>query len=734
MLVAVADWQLTFRERRPFTVDACTRALATVAGAPATTAVGPREGDQRTVTITALAPTLRIETRIRQWLSSGGEPSNVLHGTTLHGPDATFAEKLAIWHALREAFAELGCTDATLADRPAPIVDEAEAVGERATAARLRAEITAQLVTYARACSNVRLISPRADDLGAILAAYRQPEQVTDVTLVDCELRELPASFARFTKVQRLTLVDAAIDGHVLRGVQLPRLTTLVLGGGVKRVRREDLAGCPDLEQLELANSQLVELDSDIVEVCRKLRRVAIAHTPLDRDTHRAAALRARWPAVAVEGGPIESSAVPVAELRAAFAAILDAPEDDAPRLELARLLAARGDARGEAVRLACELDRLAVDDPTRPAIEARLAQLPAFAFFSGPRPDLPIDVVRRRGFVEAIGCSAATFVAHADTLMTDAPIRVLDLFHVDGHGEALARCRALSRLRELRLPATTADDRTAVLGSRHLRGLRVLRVTVELEGRRVVANLDEATRGLVELAVLEIDGAVDHAACTALADLAMARRLERLDVTRARIGPTDLDALRTRLGEARVLPAPETGVSYRGGVLDLSAGTLAVDQILALIDSGRYRRAKRLVLSRTGIGDAGVAHLARSGAFPSLVALALEGAGVTDAGARVLAHEAAGLDQLEQLSLGEVPAEAPNIGARDGSGVSRAVVLELARSSRLPALRSITQSREYRIGQPGAHDDRGEGTEVIPLERPDGRVVEWCVFHMIWP
>lgn len=733
MLVAVADWWLTFRERRPFTVDACARALSTVAGAPATTALGPREGEQRSVTITALAPagTLRIETKIRQWLGSRGEPSNVLHGTTLHAPDATFADKLAIWHALRDALAELGCTDATLADRPAPIVDEAEAAGELVTAARLRAEITAALVEYARACSNVRLISPRADDIDAILAAYRRPEQVTDVTLVDCELRELPASFARFTRIQRLTLVDAGIDGHVLRGAQLPRLTTLVLGGGVRHVHREDLAGCPDLEQLELANSQLVALDPDIVEVCRKLRRVAIASTPLDRDARSTALLRARWPAVALEGSPVESPAVPTAELRAAFDAILDAPEDDAPRLALARLLEARGDARGEYVRLACELDRLATDDPTRPAIEARLAQLPSFTCFAG----MPIDVVRRRGFVETISCSAATFVAHADALTTEAPVRVLDLFHVDGQGPALARCRALSRLRELRLPATTAGDRAAILGSRHLRGLRVLRVAVALDGRRAVANLDEAMRGLVELAVLEIEGAIDPAACTALADLATARRLEVLDVTRARIAATDLDALRTRLGEARVLPRPDSGVSYRGGVLDLSAGTLAVDEILALIDSGRYRRAKRLVLP--AIGDAGIAHLARSGAFPALVALDLERARITDAGARVLAHEAVGLDQLEQLALGDVPAEAPNIGARDDAGVSRAGVLELARSPRLPALRSITQSREYRLGWGGgsAHpEDHGEGPEVISVGREDGRVVEWTIFHSIWP
>lgn len=51
------------------------------------------------------------------------------------------------------------------------------------------------------------------------------------------------------------------------------------------------------------------------------------------------------------------------AALRPLFDAILDAPEDDQPRLALAARLSALGDARGEHIRLACPLAQLALDD-----------------------------------------------------------------------------------------------------------------------------------------------------------------------------------------------------------------------------------------------------------------------------------------------------------------------------------------------------------------------------------
>src|SRR6202011_4453577 len=51
---------------------------------------------------------------------------------------------------------------------------------------------------------------------------------------------------------------------------------------------------------------------------------------------------------------------------QALLLAILDAPEDDAPRLIYADWLEERGEPRGEFIRIQCELARLGGDDPRR--------------------------------------------------------------------------------------------------------------------------------------------------------------------------------------------------------------------------------------------------------------------------------------------------------------------------------------------------------------------------------
>jgi uncharacterized protein (TIGR02996 family) len=417
-------------------------------------------------------------------------------------------------------------------------------------------------------------------------------------------------------------------------------------------------------------------------------------------------------------------------ELRAWFDAILAAPDDDAPRLELARFLTDRGDERGAYIRLSCELDRLERDDPARAALEARCAQLPSFWFFTDTSYDFPHGKHRRRGFVDEISCSPPDFVAHADALMRDAPIRVYDVHNGYGHGALLAHCVALGKLRCLKLVSASTEDRAAILGSPYLVALRELTLPVQLDHPRAVEQLADDTRGLRGLRVLRLEGTIMSQACDALAELAAERGLELLDVTSAVVLPLGSVAqLRAKLGEDRVLPRPVPRFSYRFGVLDLSAAQLSAGEIRALIDRGEYRSAHKLVLTNNRIGDHGVAHLARSGAFPSLTELQLADTRLTDAGARLLAHQAVGLEHLEHLELGDVPAEGSDIGARDKSGVSDAVVRELARSPRLPALRSITRGKEYRH-----RIDGREGREVVPIQRDDGRVVESIILHTMWP
>lgn len=121
-----------------------------MAGHPAVVDIGslsgsPRDGYDRSVRITAQRPggDVRFELGLIQTLRGPDDPdlATRLCGGTLHAPAASFATKLAAWGALRDTLAPHGCTDRTLAWRPAPIVDDAEAAGETVAAARLRADI-----------------------------------------------------------------------------------------------------------------------------------------------------------------------------------------------------------------------------------------------------------------------------------------------------------------------------------------------------------------------------------------------------------------------------------------------------------------------------------------------------------------------------------------------------------------------------------------------------------------
>ncbi len=301
------DWTLTFRESQPVTVELCEQALSTFVGGPVSThrpsfRGNPRDGFFRELTITAPCPsrdlTLVLSLGQEAW-TEGDNPAATtsLGSLRLDAPAASFATKLAAWHALREAFHPLGWTDATLSSFPAPIVDEAEAAGEREHAARLRAEITAALVARARNAEHfeARLHSCRADDLEAVLEAYVAPERIVFATLAHCGLRALPRALLRFPNLEILHLDSNAIDGSALR-VSFPKLYMLTLSRcAIQTLGRDDLAGFPALAHLDASSCPLRELEPTILEACPKLARVDIRDTPLANDVAQLAELRARW-------------------------------------------------------------------------------------------------------------------------------------------------------------------------------------------------------------------------------------------------------------------------------------------------------------------------------------------------------------------------------------------------------------------------------------------------------
>jgi uncharacterized protein (TIGR02996 family) len=190
--------------------------------------------------------------------------------------------------------------------------------------------------------------------------------------------------------------------------------------------------------------------------------------------------------------------------------AILEAPEDDAPRLVFADWLDDHGgaaeQARAEFIRAQIELARLDEDDPWRDALEPRTRRL-LDEHGDAWRAEVPswarTGCVFRRGFVDEVHARAAQFVKGAKALFQAAPVRHARLSYPVGAGQppvtALTACPYLARLLSLALGnypvrgAPIGDDGVrALVGSPHLAGLQALDLSgnaLTVEGARAIAE-----------------------------------------------------------------------------------------------------------------------------------------------------------------------------------------------------------------------------------------------------
>jgi hypothetical protein len=299
------DWNLSFQAPLSLAPDTIAGALAKFCGAPVTTSIGeldgnPRDYYWRSVAITGRRGDVVVTVSLSQHFMSttDPDPDTEIHNVGFTTPQVSFPQMREVWNGLRDALGAIGCTDLTLV-RPAAarIVARMENAGETALAAALRAEITAALVAEARTeVPFIYLTSSRAD-LDAVLAAC--PPTTTRVFFEDCRFKTLPRALERFTDLTYLQITEEDIDGDLLRGWSFPRLAWLSLrGSSVRRLAREDVAGFPDLDNLDCYRSKLRWLDPEIIGVCPSLTRVGIADTPLARDAETVKALKARWPKV----------------------------------------------------------------------------------------------------------------------------------------------------------------------------------------------------------------------------------------------------------------------------------------------------------------------------------------------------------------------------------------------------------------------------------------------------
>jgi uncharacterized protein (TIGR02996 family) len=165
------------------------------------------------------------------------------------------------------------------------------------------------------------------------------------------------------------------------------------------------------------------------------------------------------------------------------FQAVLDRPDDDAPRIRLAEFLDARGDPYGAFIRT-----QLATTHALRYGSDEEANELREKARqlrYEHCTPEwtngvekLGADPEFIRGFVDRIIIDARTYIDHADKLYQCAPIRQLVLTKVGDVAETIARDPHLSRITWLTIdgkPSIGDRGLAAIAASPHLRTLRVL-------------------------------------------------------------------------------------------------------------------------------------------------------------------------------------------------------------------------------------------------------------------
>lgn len=335
--------------------------------------------------------------------------------------------------------------------------------------------------------------------------------------------------------------------------------------------------------------------------------------------------------------------------------AIVAAPADDAPRLAYADWLVARGDARGELIRVECERERLHNDgnvlDPKR--WQERVARdeelLRAHRDeWQAPLAKTGLTFGWSRGFPSSIIGGGDELVA-ARRALEFAPIDsltlVADLKPTIGE---IAASPLLARVLELALDAGTRDNRATsqwALGdaglamlarSPHLTCLRSFHSGWNDVGIAGLVALAEAAwlPGLTALVLRDNPLAPDGVA--ALARAPRLERLRRLDLSGGDVG----DA-----GAAALAQAGLRAVEW----LRLSNARIGEAGARALAESPSLGAVTMLELSENLVGDAGAIALARSPHLGALVELRLSGASVGDDGAIAIAGSAerAGLETL---------------------------------------------------------------------------------------
>ncbi len=341
------------------------------------------------------------------------------------------------------------------------------------------------------------------------------------------------------------------------------------------------------------------------------------------------------------------------------LAAIVEAPDDDAPRLVYADWLQGRGDPRGELIQLQCQLAadpdaerRRAIRIAENKLLGAHLDEwlAPVREVLPPSNTLLPHKFELHRGLVEeaqvTLDCGP-----HLRALWTRAPLlRRLRLSAAIALTAPIPRPRLgavvdvpeLARLRALRLDLGGGGNAVVreLAACSQLQGLRDLELHLSVWGDG--AGLYEAGDGGL---VLDDEGAA------MLAHVPHLERVESLVVDSNRITASGVGALGQgpwRLRRLDLAHNPIDGNALAdaldapafAGLEELVVSSIAFDDraIARLVSSPTLAHLRELELEKCKLGAGGVQALCRALALPSLRRLRLERNGFADAGARAIA------------------------------------------------------------------------------------------------
>jgi len=328
------------------------------------------------------------------------------------------------------------------------------------------------------------------------------------------------------------------------------------------------------------------------------------------------------------------------------YRAVLDSPEDDAPRLIYADWLDEHGRGeRAQFIRLQCAMDRVPAGTARwKPLFEkAQRLEREWRVVWTGPAQRHVVGAELRRGFVDEVRLTIDQFTVASEELVRLEPIRVwqfsaVALFASQPTFARLAADPGLTVVRALNTGKFLPDELVRGLArSRYLSNLRALIIPNRHPTPPAIGALFARATKLDDLELT--DGHVSD--------------VRYLWKRGAQVRLRKLALVRSYVTDPTIYQIASSGALARLEVLRLDGNDVSDRGAEALAATEHLTGLRELSLAGNPIGDAGAEALARSPTLRSLRVLNLSDCQIDSGGAQALA-DSPFLDGLECLCLDE--------------------------------------------------------------------------------